>query len=109
MKTLTGWAPTALLCFAIFYFAGHALTGEKGVIAWMGYKARIADLESEIERTSADVRALEERAARLREATLDLDYLEERARILVGVADPRDIIVPASALPQDVDARRGRR
>ncbi len=106
MRTVLSWTPTALLCCAILYFAGHALTGEKGVIAWMGYQARISDLDVEIARTAADVRELETRAARLREATLDLDYLEERARILVGVADPRDILVPASALPAAVDGRR---
>ena len=96
-RTLRRWTPSVFLAAAIAYFAGHALTGESGLIAWMSAKHRLAALEAELAEVSAERGDLEDRAARLREETLDLDYLEERARALVGVARPDDIVVPASA------------
>ena len=94
-RAISRWTPTFAILAGIAYFAGHALTGEAGLIAWMGYKHRLAALDAELAVAASEHAGLEERAARLRDETLDLDYLEERARVLVGVGRPDDIIVPA--------------
>jgi cell division protein FtsB len=95
---LRRWSPTVALGLGIGYFAGHALAGESGLIAWAGEKRQLAALEAELVETRATLALLEDRAARLRDETLDLDYLDERARALLGMGRPGDIVVPAAAL-----------
>ena len=96
-RALRRWTPTGVIAAGIVYFAAHALTGESGLLAWVGYKHRIAMLEAELAEATMLRADLEDRASRLRVETLDLDFLEERARALVGVGRPDDIIVPAGA------------
>lgn len=93
------------------YFLLHGLTGEAGLAAWTETRRELARLDAEHERLALQRAALEDRARRLREATLDLDFLEERARDLAMVARPDEIIIPAEALtaaraPVDPDAAR---
>lgn len=102
MRVARRWGPTTLFVGAILYFSAHALTGDQGVVAWAGYKRDIATLEVQIAALETRRHDLEVRAGRLREATLDLDYLDERARALLNVAHPDDIVVPAQALPSDL-------
>ncbi len=97
LTALRRWTPTVAIVAGIAYFAGHALTGENGLIAWAAAKSRLAVLDADLADAKATRAALETRAARLREETLDLDYLDERARALVGLALPGDIVVPARA------------
>ncbi len=99
MTTLLRWAPSLAALSLIAYFAAHAMTGSQGVLAWVGYKRDIARLESQLADLRADRSTMESRAARLREESLDLDFLDERARALAGVAHPHDVIIPAAALP----------
>jgi cell division protein FtsB len=99
-RSLRRWTPTLAIALGIGYFAGHALTGESGLIAWAGDKTRLAALESELVEVRALRLELEARAARLREETLDLDYVDERARALLGMGRPGEIVVPAAALAQ---------
>lgn len=98
LRFIRRWTPTLAIAAGIAYFAGHALSGENGLLAWAGAKHRIAALEAELTETRALHARLEDRAARLREDTLDLDYLDERARALLGLGRPGDVVVPAAAL-----------
>lgn len=101
MKALKRYLPTALVAGAIIYFAVHALSGDQGVIAWTGVKRSIAALETELIELQAQRDALADRARRLRRETLDRDFLDERARALLNVAAPLDLIVPAATLPRE--------
>lgn len=85
--------PTVLLAGLVAYFSYHGMTGEQGVLAWAGYNARIAELEQELAIVRAEREALENRAARLRDASLDLDLVDERARELLNVAAPDDYVI----------------
>ncbi|MCG8442522.1 MAG: septum formation initiator family protein [Caulobacterales bacterium] len=112
-RGLRGWATTVLVVGLAAYFSAHALTGEQGVMAWLGYQRSITELTRDLETARAMRADLESRAERLRVDSLDLDYLDERARALAGVAHPRDVIIPFEGLPAElrfaaVDARRGR-
>ncbi|MGD2131148.1 MAG: septum formation initiator family protein [Maricaulaceae bacterium] len=97
LRALRRWSPTLAIAAGIAYFGGHALTGQSGLLAWSGYQHRIAELETSLDETVAVRTDLEDRAMRLRDETLDLDYVEERARALLGMGHPRDIVVPAAA------------
>lgn len=85
--------PTLILTVVIAYFGYHAMTGDQGVLNWLVVEAEIDAVEIELAQARAERQALETTAARLRSDSLDLDYVEERARDLLNVAHPRDIIV----------------
>tara|TARA_R110002072_G_scaffold9434_1_gene45742 strand:+ start:147 stop:452 length:306 start_codon:yes stop_codon:yes gene_type:complete len=89
--------PTFAFAMLIAYFGYHALNGEQGVLNWIVVKNRIVETEAELAATEAERMALEVRAERLRSDSLDLDYMEERARAILNVAHPRDFIVKTDA------------
>jgi cell division protein FtsB len=88
--------PQALFAALVVYFAGHGLAGEQGLIAWRATEAAIAAEEARLAALDLEVADLERRADRLRDGSLDLDYLDERARAVAHVAHPRDIVVPGA-------------
>jgi cell division protein FtsB len=85
--------PSLFLAVAIAYFGYHALTGEQGVLNWIVVKNDLHAAAIELAETRAEREALEVTASRLRSDSLDLDYVEERARTILNVAHPRDFIV----------------
>ncbi len=100
---LTGTAhkktPLRQYVFASFMFAlalvllAQMWSGERGLQSWWTLKAdyaqRLTDLETLQER-NADLR---DRIQRLRTATLDLDFLEERARADLGMVRPNESVI----------------
>ena len=88
--------PTAALAFLIFYFGLHALTGERGVLASSERANTLASRSAELQRIKAERRDLEVRAQLLRDESLSADLVEERARSLLGFADPRDYVIRVS-------------
>ena len=93
-----GWGVTIVFTGLTAYFAAHAFTGQQGIHEWSSARHRIAALQKDMNELTIHRAKLEERIARLRdESDLDLDYLEERARALAGVAHPLDILVPLGA------------
>lgn len=76
------------------YFAYHAVQGDRGLMAWWNLRFELERADAELAAVSAEKRKLEHRVSLLRPESLDRDMLEERARIMLGVADPRDLIVP---------------
>ncbi len=105
MVALKRYWLTMIFAAGIVYFGVHGLVGEQGALAWAGHQRRIERLEAGLEILYAQRAALEARAARLRPATLDRDFLDERARALLNVAHPRDLVIPAAALPPGVGVR----
>ena len=77
------------------YFAAQAWSGDNGLAASHEYERQIASLKVEVASLQQEEAQWQDRAARLREASIDLDYLDERARALTGFADYRDVIIPA--------------
>lgn len=79
-----GFVASLGLAAVIIYLAANTVLGEDGLVSFIGLQARERALETELARLE-DIRdCLEDRAARLRPQTLDGDYLEERARVLLG-------------------------
>jgi len=85
--------PSFFIAMAIAYFGYHALTGEQGVLNWLVIENEIRETEIQLADARAERERMEEIAARLRSDSLDLDYLDERARDVLNVAHPRDFIV----------------
>jgi len=77
---------------AILYLGAHAVTGRQGLVAYVDLQARERTLERRVAALDAEHAELEARAARLRPETLDLDYLDERARISLAAGDTEEIV-----------------
>jgi cell division protein FtsB len=77
----------------IGYFAANAYSGKHGLMAKQALDAEIAELTGELANVQAERTRWERRVALLRSDKIDPDMLEERARALLGYADPRDVVI----------------
>lgn len=75
------------------YFAYHAVQGDRGLIAWWKLSQQVEVAEAQYEETFAKRQAFAHRVGLLQPQTLDPDLLEERARLVLGMAHPDDVIV----------------
>jgi cell division protein FtsB len=74
------------LAAGIVYLAAHAIGGRQGLVSFVALQARERALTAELAALCAQRDALALRAERLRPEGLDRDYLDERARALLGAA-----------------------
>lgn len=93
LASLRPYLSTAFLALLIFYFGFHAFTGEGGLLKSDTRDATLAAKTRELARLTAQRHDLEVRAQLLRDESLSADLLEERARSLLGFADPRDYVI----------------
>ncbi|CAN7346764.1 septum formation initiator family protein [Phenylobacterium sp. LjRoot219] len=93
LARLRPYLPTAALAFLIFYFAFHAFTGDQGLLTSGQRSATLTTKTRELAGLRAQRQDLEVRAKLLRDKSLSADLLEERARSLLGFADPRDYVI----------------
>ena len=77
---------------AILYLGAHAVTGHQGLLAYVDLQAQEHVLEQRVEVLEEERAALEARAARMRPETLDLDYLDERARLTLAAGDSEELV-----------------
>lgn len=87
------YLPTAIFAFLIVYFVFQALTGDRGLLGRSVRKATLAQETQELQKLEAERRELQIRVELLRDDHLSRDLLEERARVLLGFADPRDYVI----------------
>ena len=90
---LRPYIPTALLVLLIVYFAMSAFTGDRGLLTSNQRDAALIGKGRELAQLRAERQDLEKRAQLLRDTSLSRDLLEERARSLLGFADPRDYVI----------------
>lgn len=76
----------------ILYLGAHAVTGRQGLVAYVDLQSQERTLEQRVAALDDEHAALEARAARLRPETLDLDYLDERARITLAAGDSEELV-----------------
>ena len=93
LASLRPYLSTAFLALLIIYFGFHAFTGEGGLLQSDTRDATLVAKTQELQRVTAQRRDLEVRAQLLRDESLSADLLEERARSLLGFADPRDYVI----------------
>ncbi|WP_299818606.1 septum formation initiator family protein [uncultured Jannaschia sp.] len=84
--------PVALLGFAV-YFVLAAVQGEYGVFRRVELDAERETLEAELALLDAEVARMRDQTRRLSDDYLDLDLLDERARIVLGFARIDEIVV----------------
>lgn len=77
----------------IVYFGFHAFTGDRGILTSNQRDATLVAKTRELALVRVQRQDLEMRARLLRDSSLSADLLEERARSLLGFADPRDYVI----------------
>jgi cell division protein FtsB len=77
----------------IGYFAVNAFTGNHGLRAQADLDQQLAIMQTQLKKIKAERATWERRVALLRSDRIDPDILDERARALLGYADPRDLVL----------------
>jgi len=87
------YLPTAVLAFLIFFFTFHALTGERGLLLANQRREVLAEKQKLLKVLQTERAALEVKAHFLRNDSLSLDLLEERAHEELGFVAPGDYVI----------------
>ena len=86
-------APSLFLAL-VGYFGWNATQGERGLQSYALRQEQLKTVQAELGRTVVEREAWERRVAGLRSQRLDLDTLDERARAMLNLADPADVVIP---------------
>jgi cell division protein FtsB len=82
-----------LLCvFILFYLGFHMVSGDRGVVALFKESRKLAALEAEFTAIAAQRQALDKKVKLLSDSSLDLDLLDEQARLVLGMAGKNEIV-----------------
>jgi cell division protein FtsB len=90
---LTAVALYAFAALYIGYFGYNAYTGRHGLRAQQDLDQQLASMQTELSGLKAEHAFWHRRVSLLRSDAIDPDMLDERARALIGLADPRDLIL----------------
>lgn len=96
LKRPAFWRPlalTALLLGFQGYLGYSTLTGQFGVESQKEMQAQIIDLQARSDALSAEIEAFRHRVDLFNPARLDPDILTERARAMLSMAHPDEIVV----------------
>jgi cell division protein FtsB len=88
LNALTLYTIAALV---IGYFGFNAYSGNHGLRAKQDLDQQIAQLTGELATLKAERASWERRVSLLKPESIDPDMLDERARLLLNYADPRDL------------------
>jgi cell division protein FtsB len=88
---LNALALYTIAALLIGYFGVNAYTGEHGLIAKRDLDQDIAQLTRELDAAKAERAVWQRRVSLLKSDNIDPDLLDERARLLLDDADPRDL------------------
>lgn len=75
------------------YFVYHAIHGDRGIYAWLRINQELKIANAEATSLQGERQALERRITSLSSTSLDLDMLDERARVMLNFAHPDDLII----------------
>ncbi|WP_245182878.1 FtsB family cell division protein [Haematospirillum jordaniae] len=78
---------------AVFYFAFHAIQGDRGLFSWWQIRQEIVRAESALQALQAKRADLENRVSLLRPEGIDPDLLEERARVMFNMGRPGEKVI----------------
>ncbi|MEM1364531.1 MAG: septum formation initiator family protein [Pseudomonadota bacterium] len=75
------------------YFAHHAYEGTYGLRSSEALSSRALELRTELAQLSAAREQLEWQVQLLEDGSIERDMIDERARSVLGVVGPRDVVV----------------
>ena len=86
--------PPLLFLSLAGYFGWNAMRGEHGLRAYAMRQHQLVTARAEQKAAEEERNAWEVRVAGLRANHIDPDTLDERARAMLNLADPNDVVVP---------------
>ena len=87
-------AVPALALIVVGTFAGHAIAGPNGILAWGGYHRALQERKVELSRLEQQRAELKHRSQLLDPRHADPDLADELARSKLGLVRPDEVIVP---------------
>ncbi|MGE5563603.1 MAG: FtsB family cell division protein [Bacillota bacterium] len=87
-------AAPALALIVVGTFAGHAVAGPNGILAWGGYHRALKERQAELVQLQQEKAELKHRAQLLDPRHADPDMAEELTRKQLGLVRPDEVIVP---------------
>ena len=87
-------AMPALALIVVGTFAGHAIAGPNGLLAWGGYHRALNDRKAELAQLEQQRVQLRHRSALLDPRKADPDMADELVRKDLGLVRPDEVIVP---------------
>ena len=87
-------AMPALALIVVGTFAGHAIAGPNGLLAWGGYHRALNDRKAELATLEQERVQLRHRSALLDPRKADPDMADELVRKDLGLVRPDEVVVP---------------
>jgi len=84
----------ALAVIVVGTFAGHAIAGPNGILAWGSYHRALLQRQAELAEIERDHAALKHRSDLLDPRKADPDMADELVRKDLGLVRPDEVIVP---------------
>ena len=84
----------ALALIIVGTFAGHAIAGQNGVLAWGGYHRALKERQAELAQIEQQRAELRHRSQLLDPNKADPDMADELVRKDLGLVRPDEVIVP---------------
>jgi cell division protein FtsB len=84
----------ALALIVVGNFAGYAVAGPNGLLAWGGYNRDLEARKTELAQLEAERQQLRHRSALLDPRKADPDIADELVRRDLGLVRPDEVIVP---------------
>jgi cell division protein FtsB len=84
----------ALALLVVGTFAGHAIAGPNGILAWGGYHRALEQRKVELAELQREKAQLKHRSALLDPRKADPDIADELVRKDLGLVRPDEVIVP---------------
>ena len=78
----------------VVYFSYHLFAGDRGFLAWIALSQELRDAKATLADLDQQRETLGRRVGLLRPDHLDLDLLDERARAVLNLAAPDEIVIP---------------
>jgi cell division protein FtsB len=84
----------ALALIVVGTFAGHAVAGPNGILAWGGYHRALLQRQAELAELEKEKAELKHRSDLLDPRHADPDLADEMTRKQLGLVRPDEVIIP---------------
>lgn len=78
---------------ALVYFGYHVVQGDRGLITWVQRAQQVEQAQGDIAKLKIEHKKLAHRTTLLRPESLDLDLLEERARLVLNLVRHDEVVI----------------
>ena len=85
--------PTAVLLLAIFGLTTQALQGERGLRSWIDLQSDKIERRAHLQAVTSTNQNLQMQIHRLDNESLDLDFLDERVRVVLGLTGRNETVI----------------